>query len=241
MTDARSFGEWLRRERERRAITIRAIADRTKIGGGLLESLERGDVSRWPGGIYRRSFVRSYADAIGLDADLVLANFERLFPEVEGAPPAARGDAPQAGRGAAAPPPIHVGDEAEPPRLQLAAGPIRPGRALLNAAAVDVAIAAGFGGLGLAAAGAVGFWCAMAVAALTLHVCTLFGLKSAPFRLDRRRSLQPAPSRSLAPVVPFADEPARAVRRGRARRMISTLSAAAVPQASFRRRRAARS
>src|SRR5918995_3201107 len=80
MTDPRSFGSWLQRERERRGITLRSIADRTQIGARLLEGLERGDVSRWPGGIYRRAFVRGYADAVGLDADLVVANFERVFP-----------------------------------------------------------------------------------------------------------------------------------------------------------------
>ena len=67
--DRYDFGHWLRRERERRGITIDAIANRTKIGSGLLQALERGDVSRWPGGIYRRSFVKSYADVVGLDAE----------------------------------------------------------------------------------------------------------------------------------------------------------------------------
>lgn len=168
MTDARSFGTWLQRERERRDITLRAIADRTKIGAGLLQSLERGDVSRWPGGIYRRSFVRSYAEAIGVDADLVLANFERLFPDpdalsafnrIEPAVSAPRASTDGGGI-----------------RLQLAA-PVRPGAAAMRTAAVDVLLATCVGALGWYVAGAVGFWCAMALAALACHVCTVLGLR----------------------------------------------------------------
>jgi transcriptional regulator with XRE-family HTH domain len=168
MTDARTFGAWLQRERERRDITLRTIADRTKIGAGLLQSLERGDVSRWPGGIYRRSFVRSYADAIGLDADLVLANFERLFPDPEA---------------------LSAFDRAEPAlssprtaiepggmRLQLAS-PAWPGTAAMRTAGVDVTIALCIGALGWIAAGATGFWCATAVAAIATHVCTVLGLR----------------------------------------------------------------
>jgi hypothetical protein len=46
----------------------------------LLTALERGDVSRWPGGIYRRSFIRAYAEAIGLDADEIAREFFENFP-----------------------------------------------------------------------------------------------------------------------------------------------------------------
>jgi len=54
-----SFCGRLRRERERRQIALASIAANTKISAGLFEGLERGDVSRWPGGIYRRSFIRA--------------------------------------------------------------------------------------------------------------------------------------------------------------------------------------
>jgi transcriptional regulator with XRE-family HTH domain len=76
-----SFGRRLRSERERRRITLELIAANTKIGVGLLKGLERDDVSRWPSGIFRRSFVRSYAKAIGLDADATLREFLERFPD----------------------------------------------------------------------------------------------------------------------------------------------------------------
>jgi len=190
MTDPRSFGAWLRRERERRAISLRAISDRTKIGAGLLEALERGDVSRWPGGIYRRSFMRSYADMIGLDAELVIANFERLFPD----PEATRRAEPSLG--------LAPGGEDRGLRLQLA-GAGSPVRAWKDAAR-EVGFAVAFGLLGLVAAGALGFWCGTAVAALVYRVCSILGMRHPrPPRVAPAEA--PAPTIVLQPLEsPFA-------------------------------------
>lgn len=79
MTD--SFGARLRRERERRAIDIAQVAARTKIKASLFEALERDDVSQWPAGLFRRSFIRAYADAVGLDPQATLAEFMQHFPD----------------------------------------------------------------------------------------------------------------------------------------------------------------
>lgn len=76
-----SFGSRLRYERERRQIALRSIAESTKINITLLEGLERDDVSRWPSGIFRKSFIRSYADAVGLNADAVVREFTELYPD----------------------------------------------------------------------------------------------------------------------------------------------------------------
>src|SRR3954451_5681620 len=77
------LGRRLRSERERRRITLESIAANTKISIGLLRDLERDDVSRWPNGIFRRSFVRSYAEAIGLDADDILSDFLQRYPDTQ--------------------------------------------------------------------------------------------------------------------------------------------------------------
>src|SRR5688572_18050705 len=76
-----SFGNRLRTQREQQQIPLAVIAERTKIKASLLEGLERDDVSQWPAGIFRRSFVRSYAHAIGLDSDTVLREFLEVYPE----------------------------------------------------------------------------------------------------------------------------------------------------------------
>jgi transcriptional regulator with XRE-family HTH domain len=88
------FGHRLRMERERRTITLASISDNTKISQSLLEALERDDVSRWPSGIFRRSFIRAYAQAIGLDPDVTAKEFLERFPDPADPPPAASADPP---------------------------------------------------------------------------------------------------------------------------------------------------
>jgi transcriptional regulator with XRE-family HTH domain len=78
-----SLGRRLRSERERRLITLESIAATTKINISLLRDLERDDATRWPSGIFRRSFVRSYAEAIGLDGDEIVQEFLDRFPDAE--------------------------------------------------------------------------------------------------------------------------------------------------------------
>ena len=87
----RKFGDGLREAREQRGISLREIAASTKISKVALEALERDDVSSLPGGIFTRSFVRSYADAVGLDAEATLREFLNRFPidgETDGTPTA---------------------------------------------------------------------------------------------------------------------------------------------------------
>jgi len=67
--------------RERRNVSLAEVAESTKIKQSLLASLERGDASQWPAGIYRRGFLREYAQAIGAVPEAVVAEFLRLFPE----------------------------------------------------------------------------------------------------------------------------------------------------------------
>lgn len=81
MSDRDTFGPRLRSERERRGISLETLASVTKVGQELWEGLERNDFSRWPSGIFARAFVRDYARAIGLDADEVIDEFCRLFPQ----------------------------------------------------------------------------------------------------------------------------------------------------------------
>jgi transcriptional regulator with XRE-family HTH domain len=76
-----SFGRRLRRERERRHIALSSIAENSKISLSLLRDLERDDVSKWPPGIFRRSFMRAYAQAIGLDPEATIREFLERFPD----------------------------------------------------------------------------------------------------------------------------------------------------------------
>jgi transcriptional regulator with XRE-family HTH domain len=84
--DQASFGLRLRLERERRQISLAAIAQSTKIKKSLLAGLECGDVSQWPAGIFRRAFIREYAAAIGLPLEETVSEFVQLFPDGDGRP-----------------------------------------------------------------------------------------------------------------------------------------------------------
>jgi transcriptional regulator with XRE-family HTH domain len=83
---AEEFGAALRAAREHAGIDLTDITSRCKIAVGHLEALERGDLSKWPQGIYRRAYLRDYAGVVGLPLELVLDTFTRLFepPAVEG-------------------------------------------------------------------------------------------------------------------------------------------------------------
>jgi cytoskeleton protein RodZ len=72
---SQSFGASLREARERKGVSLRQIATATKISVAALESLERNDFSRLPGGLFSRAFVRSYALEVGLDPDETVRRF----------------------------------------------------------------------------------------------------------------------------------------------------------------------
>jgi len=77
----RDFGERMKRLREQRGITLREIADTTKLSIRTLEALERNDISRLPGGIFSRGLVRAYAEQIGADPESTVEDFIARFPD----------------------------------------------------------------------------------------------------------------------------------------------------------------
>jgi transcriptional regulator with XRE-family HTH domain len=82
-----TFGTRLRRQRERRQVSVAAIAEQTKIKAALLDALERDDVSQWPVGIFRRAYLRCYAKAVGLDPEALVREFLELYPDPADAAP----------------------------------------------------------------------------------------------------------------------------------------------------------
>jgi cytoskeleton protein RodZ len=74
------FGSRMRYAREQRGVSLRQIAEATKISVSVLDALERNDISRLPGGIFSRAFVRSYAAEIGVDPEQTVREFLSQFP-----------------------------------------------------------------------------------------------------------------------------------------------------------------
>src|SRR5580765_3257035 len=77
---ARTVGARLREAREKRGVSLRQIATTTRISVMSLEALERSDLSRLPGGIFTRAFVRAYAQEVGLDPERTIQDFIAELP-----------------------------------------------------------------------------------------------------------------------------------------------------------------
>lgn len=70
-----SFGTWLRRQREVREISLREIAESSKISIRYLEALEQDRFDILPAPVFAKGFLREYASFVGLDADEVINYF----------------------------------------------------------------------------------------------------------------------------------------------------------------------
>lgn len=70
-----AFGERLRREREMRGVSLEEIAATTKIGTRLLRALEEENFDLLPGGIFNKSYVRSYCKFVGLNEEQGVADY----------------------------------------------------------------------------------------------------------------------------------------------------------------------
>jgi cytoskeleton protein RodZ len=75
-----AFGPNLRRIRIRRGISLDTIARETKVPVDLWDALEHNDLSRWPTGLFARSYIRDYARLLDLDPEATVDEFCRWFP-----------------------------------------------------------------------------------------------------------------------------------------------------------------
>ena len=75
------LGEFLRAARERAGLTIEQVSSSTKIPPRHLDAIEHGDISVVPKGPYRRGEVRAFAQAVGLDQNVALAQLDEALPE----------------------------------------------------------------------------------------------------------------------------------------------------------------
>src|SRR5436305_2965630 len=83
-----SFGHWLRRQRELREISLRDIAERTKISLRYLEAMEDDRFDLLPAPVFAKGFLREYARYVGLSPDEVVNHWLSVQPAVEGERPA---------------------------------------------------------------------------------------------------------------------------------------------------------
>lgn len=77
------LGEFLKSERIKKGLTLEEIQEITKIRIRYLKAIEDGDFSVMPALAYAKGFVKSYAEALGLDGNELVKKYEYLFQEKE--------------------------------------------------------------------------------------------------------------------------------------------------------------
>lgn len=76
-----SLGEQLRRARLERGVNLREVAEQTRITMRHLEAIEADDYKALPGGIFNKSFIKSYARYVGFPEARALELYERTAHE----------------------------------------------------------------------------------------------------------------------------------------------------------------
>lgn len=71
----------LRTARERQGLTIKQLAEATKISQSVLTALETNEIDQVPGGLFVRAFVRSYAVEVGLDPEHTVGVLLEAYPD----------------------------------------------------------------------------------------------------------------------------------------------------------------
>jgi cytoskeletal protein RodZ len=71
-TNQDTFGGYLQRFRVKQELAIQAIAEKTKIAVHCLKAIENNAHDRLPPQAYVKSFIRTYADAVGANADIAV-------------------------------------------------------------------------------------------------------------------------------------------------------------------------
>jgi transcriptional regulator with XRE-family HTH domain len=209
-----TIGPRLRHERERRGISLKQIAHITKIKESQFAELERGDISKWPQGIFRRAHLSAYLSAIGLPCQPILSEFLELFPEES------------------------LADHVDQPDADGALVPQNAGQATVESRrdsriaqrlwilTFDFAAVCCLASLGAAAAGA-GLWACLAVIAIGYFSLgsACFGQSIGGYVRDRMQGIEPtasgaqvanAPLRKVRLIVPQRDG-ARAFVRDKSR------------------------
>lgn len=78
-----SIGHRLRQERERLGIPVSEIARETRISARYLEAIETEDTRTLPQDFFYRSFVRQYAEYLGISAEEISGTLRRELPILE--------------------------------------------------------------------------------------------------------------------------------------------------------------
>jgi len=90
-SEAPAISELLKKARKARGLTVKTVAQDICVQSSYLKAIESGEFEKLPAHTFAVGFVRSYANALGEDADEVVASFKAACgvskPEVISVPP----------------------------------------------------------------------------------------------------------------------------------------------------------
>jgi len=93
-----SLGCLLRKSREERRIDLDAVVKATRIRRHILEALENEEWDKLPSQVFVKGFLRSYAEFLGLDKELVLSYYQKSFSFKQYQPHVLQGISAESGR-----------------------------------------------------------------------------------------------------------------------------------------------
>ena len=70
-----SISDFLKKEREKKGISLEEIAQKTKISLNNLNAIESGAFEKVPSNVFIKGYIINYTEAIGLSSDEILERF----------------------------------------------------------------------------------------------------------------------------------------------------------------------
>lgn len=81
------FSQELKRIRESKGLRLEEMAHRYKLRPSFLESIESGSFEDLPEPVYTKTFIKTYAGLLGVDAGPILARYAKYIEKIMPAPP----------------------------------------------------------------------------------------------------------------------------------------------------------
>ena len=85
MNETESLGEYLRKERETRKISLKEVSKNIRVREQFLKAVEEDRHDLLPSRTYVKGFLSAYAKHIGLDSSALLLRYENSLKEEPGA------------------------------------------------------------------------------------------------------------------------------------------------------------
>ncbi|GAA0366011.1 helix-turn-helix domain-containing protein [Bacillus horti] len=80
------LGKLLKQKRLEQDISMEKLQEETKIRKRYIEAIEQGEYNILPGQFYARAFIKSYAEAVGLNPEEILQEYAKEVPQIPTGP-----------------------------------------------------------------------------------------------------------------------------------------------------------